>query len=58
MCPSNVVVLVVGIARLRRGSADAAGLCVKTITYTLLESRVFRGRTEENVTPVIYLACQ
>lgn len=52
------VVLVVGIASLRRGSADTTGLCVKTVIYTLLESTVFRGRTEENITPVIYLAFQ
>lgn len=52
------VVLVVGIASLRRGSADTTGLCVKTVIYTLLESTVFRGTTEENITPVIYLAFQ
>ena len=39
--PSNIAVLVVDIARLRRRSPDIAGLCVKTITRMLLEPRVF-----------------
>lgn len=40
--PSNIAVLVIDIARLRRKSPDIAGLsCVKTITDTLLEPRVF-----------------
>lgn len=39
--PSNTAVLAVDTARPRRRNPDIAGLCVETITHTLLEPRLF-----------------